>query len=113
VIKGPLYKVVSCACARDKKLKDKMEWCEFCICRQCGGKNLPVDTVDGEEGDKRVRIYNDSSADLFLFIGLLVGAIGVVTYAGESLYKHLYVIGGVCLLFSLRDICVFFMITIS
>eukprot|EP00596_Hydrurales_sp_CCMP1899_P011241 CAMPEP_0119054046 /NCGR_PEP_ID=MMETSP1177-20130426/74810_1 /TAXON_ID=2985 /ORGANISM="Ochromonas sp, Strain CCMP1899" /LENGTH=146 /DNA_ID=CAMNT_0007034161 /DNA_START=2550 /DNA_END=2987 /DNA_ORIENTATION=- len=26
VIKGPLYKVVSCACARDKKLKDKMEW---------------------------------------------------------------------------------------
>jgi hypothetical protein len=59
-----------------------------------------------------MRTYNDNSADLLLFIGLLVGVLGVIMYAGESLYKHLYVIGGVCLLFSLRDICVFFRITI-
>lgn len=111
---GPLYKVVSCACARDKKLKDKMEWCEYCICRKCGGKNLPVDKADGGEGSRaRPRTYNDSSADLFLFIGLLISTVGVVVYAGESLYRHLYLMGAVCLLYSLRDICVFFMITIS
>ena len=38
---GPSYRVISCACYKDKKLKDRSEWCEFCLCRWCGEKDMP------------------------------------------------------------------------
>jgi hypothetical protein len=41
------FKVIFCACARDKSLTNGViDYCEYCRCYKCGGKNLPRDDVD-------------------------------------------------------------------
>ena len=41
VILGSTYKVISCECYKDRKLKDTSQWCDFCKCERCGMKNVP------------------------------------------------------------------------
>lgn len=37
---GPTYRVVLCACYKDRSLKFRSDWCEWCQCRNCGGKSI-------------------------------------------------------------------------
>ena len=85
--------------------QDSLEWCDFCLCRKCGGKNL------GPESDPRSAGGKDGdgtggqivSSNLFLFFSLLVVCVEIVTNGGNDLYKQFYWIGCVCALFVLRD----------
>jgi len=91
---------VSCGCPRDPRLKDRSEWCEFCLCRHCGGKNLPHERGPGG----RDAATADFSPDLFLLGATLGCAVGACVYAGEGrLYRHLYLAGMVAAAHVVRD----------
>ena len=93
---------MSCACHRDPKLKDRSEWCDFCLCRHCGGKNLPRER--GAAGSGRDAATADFSPDLFLLGATLGCAVGACVYAGEGrLYRHLYLMGMVAAAHVVRD----------
>ena len=48
------YRVISCACSKDKSLINGItDYCEYCLCRKCGGKHLPRDIMQQE--------YNNSN----------------------------------------------------
>eukprot|EP01034_Spumella_vulgaris_P028991 gene28991-35956_t len=84
---GPTYRVVHCACAKDVKLKFQSEWCEWCLCRKCGGKHLPVEK-DVSRADTK-----DFSADLLL-LAAFYGIVGITwMYALDRPYLCLYFIG--------------------
>lgn len=53
VVLGSTYRVVYCNCASDFSLKDQSEWCSWCTCRRCGGKNLPF-----QDSDRSHRFYS-------------------------------------------------------
>ena len=40
VVIGSTYKVVSCACYKDKNLKFVSEYCDWCRCQKCGGNQI-------------------------------------------------------------------------
>jgi hypothetical protein len=111
---GPSYKVIYCACYRDKTLKDRSQWCEFCLCRKCGGKFAQDPAAhdpavrrsqSGAAGQDGSGGFNDFSPDLGLLVGLLGLAAGAVVYAGEVPYKHMYLMGMVCFAYCARDFC--------
>lgn len=90
-------------------LQDSSEWCEFCICRKCGGKNLPKESKTTRSSVNSDGIaYPDSSPELLLLAGLLACALGVMFYAGDRPYRHLYLMGVACTLYCFTDACNFF-----
>ena len=113
VILGTTYRVVSCACAKDYRLKDPTEWCSFCQCKFCGGKELHRAAAAGASwhpdlgytgGRGGSRLLDDISANVYLAISLL--ALGALSawYAGDRPHRHLYMAGAVAAVYLLRDI---------
>jgi hypothetical protein len=87
---GSTYRVVHCACAKDTKLKFQSEWCEWCLCRKCGGKHLPVDR--NAYGSDRNNV-KDFSVDLLLLFAFY-GIVGLSwMYVVDRPYLYLYFIG--------------------
>lgn len=90
VLLGPTYRVVHCSCATNRKLKFQSEWCEWCLCRKCGGKNLPRDPSDyysREDGG------SDFSVDLLHIFGLLVLAAACFLRVEDKPYQAFHFIG--------------------
>lgn len=87
---GSTYRVVHCACAKDARLKFQSEWCEWCLCRKCGGKHLPVDRNTHDSDRSNVK---DFSVDLLLLAGIY-GIVGLSwLYAVDKPYLCLYFMG--------------------
>ncbi len=86
---GPTYRVVHCDCAKNPKLKFQSEWCEWCLCRKCGGKHLPKEQNYSRSSADGV----DFSVDLIVLAALYgVAALGVM-YALDRPYLCLYFLG--------------------
>jgi len=102
VLYGPAYKVVSCNCSVNTKLKSFAEWCDWCRCVNCGGKNLPRHLRDLDSS----RTYGmpDLNSDLVLVVGLVVCCTFGMMYAHEQPYRHLYIMGVVGASFTLARI---------
>ena len=108
---GPTFRVVSCCCANDVRIRDKMdEWCEFCLCRSCGGKNLPLPKGAAASAfdfalPSRLPEASDLSPALGLCLALIaLGLGGTIVYCGDALYRYLYLMGAVAASFLARDL---------
>lgn len=119
VVLGATFRVVACACPLDPLLRYSSEWCEFCQCRKCGGKNLPKGTfasdgsgLDGEGGDMLGGLSLEAwlaaalTPDVCLFLALVGCAVAVPYYAQDRLHRYLYVVGAVAAAFLTRDVLV-------
>ena len=119
VVLGATFRVVACACPLDPQLRYSSEWCEFCQCRKCGGKNLPKGTfasdgtgLDGEGGDMLGGLSLEAwlaaalTPDVCLFLALVGCAVAVPYYAQDRLHRYLYVVGAVAAAFLTRDVLV-------
>lgn len=52
-----VFKVVSCKCSKNKKLKTQSEWCEYCRCPNCGGKGIVFyNNYDENSQDKKITL---------------------------------------------------------
>jgi hypothetical protein len=106
--------VVSCACAKDYRLKEQSEWCSFCQCKFCGGKDLhraaasgggwhpDYGYTDGRGGGKH--LLDDISANVYLAVSLFTLGLLALMYAGDRPHRHLYMAGAVAAVYLLRDI---------
>ena len=96
---GPTIRVVSCNCALDKSLKNQSEWCEWCLCRKCGGKNLPRQqySTDHTLGGDDFNVH----FGYCLLLNVLV--FSMFYFIKEHFYKYTYVVGTVALLSIVRD----------
>lgn len=103
VVLGATYRVVGCNCMDDKTLKFQSEWCEFCLCRRCGGKNLPRAESAGPGSLERLL---EVTPDQALLLALLAVAAASVWYAHDRLHRQLYLLGLAAWSFLLRDACV-------
>jgi hypothetical protein len=114
VIMGSTYKVVSCACAKDRSLADESEWCSWCRCRTCGGKHLPPlrsrfhtfqedAAVAASLRGFSLEALQDFSLDLLPVLGLY----GVVWFALQAVETrptmYLYALGAAAVVFVVRD----------
>jgi len=119
VVLGATFRVVACACPLDPLLRYSSEWCEFCQCRKCGGKNLPKGTfasdgsgLEGEGGDILGGLSLEAwlaaalTPDVCLFVALVGCAVAVPYYAQDRLHRYLYVVGAVAAAFLTRDVLV-------
>lgn len=91
VLLGPTFRVVHCSCATNLKLKFQSEWCEWCLCRKCGGKNLPREFTSRDYG--RDDGASDFSVDLLHLFGLFVLAGACFLRVEEKPYLSLYFVG--------------------
>lgn len=103
VLLGATYRVVGCNCMDDKALKFQSEWCEFCLCRRCGGKNLPRAESTGAGALERLL---EVTPDQALLLALLSVAAASVWYAHDRLHRQLYLLGLAAWCHLLRDLCV-------
>eukprot|EP01038_Epipyxis_sp_PR26KG_P004655 gene4655-6542_t len=87
VILGSTYRVIYCNCVNDKSLKDRREYCEWCQCRKCGGKNLP------REYDNNSSVTTDISIDLIPFMALIGIIIFSFLFLALKPYRYLYFLG--------------------
>jgi len=108
VVLGATYRVVACACHADKTLKFQSEWCEFCQCRKCGGKNLPRDDFGADGKGLSLEKLFEAPPDALLFVALILCAGAAWTYAYDVLHRHLLILGGVAGAFLVRDAYVVF-----
>lgn len=108
ILIGCTYIVSSCSCAKDPLLKDYKEYCEYCLCRKCGGKDLPTvfnrystsnGTSTGEGG------WEVGLLDLVQAVVVYAIAVGAVVYAQDRMHRLLYLLGGVAGVFIARDLC--------
>ena len=104
---GCTYVVTSCNCSKDPLLKEPSDWCEYCLCRKCGGKYLPA-YFDRYTTNNAVKTDVDafwevSLLDLAFVVAVAVAAIGSVTYAGDRLHRNLYMLGLVAAAFLLKQ----------
>jgi hypothetical protein len=99
ILLGTTYIVVSCDCAKNRRLKDQSEWCEYCVCRKCGGKNLPKiisrpsSSSRGGGSSRGSDGEDDMSLDLLLFALWSAASIATVVYAGDRPYRYFYLVG--------------------
>ena len=108
---GVTFRVISCACYKDKKLKDRSEWCEFCKCRVCGTKNVSTSSsVSGGDnrGSRRqgVEGLQDISPDLVLLALLLLVVFAIFWWAGDYPSRHFSIVSYIAIAYAIRDICV-------
>jgi hypothetical protein len=108
VVLGATYRVVACACHADKTLKFQSEWCEFCQCRKCGGKNLPRDDFGADGKGLSLEKLLEAPPDALLLVALILCAGAAWTYAYDVLHRHLLILGGVAGAFLARDASVAF-----
>lgn len=107
VVLGSTYRVISCDCAKDWRLKDEEEWCSFCRCKFCGGKDrYRAKSTSGGPGFYNRRdptALDEVSANAYLvaLLGLLAAFAHI--YAADTPHRHLYLLGGVAAAFIVRD----------
>lgn len=105
VLLGPTFRVAHCACSTDLSLKDSTEWCEWCLCRKCGGKNLPrTFNRDGTGGSSE-----EGAIDVNWDLGLLVLLICAIVYAIAFLTKrdsYLYTLALIAACYTGKDVAV-------
>lgn len=91
IVMGPTYRVISCDCAKNKELKTFEEWCEFCRCENCGGKNI----VRPRQNDAFGRDNNAFSINLDLLLWLVVTSVAgnVIFFSSDQLYINLHATG--------------------
>jgi hypothetical protein len=113
VIIGSTYRVVSCKCARDYRLKEERDWCSYCRCKFCGGKNLASNYGDrsgwnpsGSGSYPTGNLLDIVSANAYLAIALFFLGLFTHLYAADRPHRHLYIMGGVSAAYLLRDMCV-------
>eukprot|EP01041_Mallomonas_annulata_P008578 gene8578-17694_t len=105
VLIGPAFRVVICACDKDKKLKSSDTWCEWCRCPRCGGqdkhrKNALKTT--------HYTNYNDITIDLGLGFMLLIIAVCSALYAFDHPYKQMYIMGSIAFSFVIHYVAQYF-----
>ena len=111
MVLGSTYRVISCACSKDRRLKDEEQWCSFCRCKFCGGKGRYQENEGGPWGPG---FYNKGgntaldtvSANAYLVALLLLLASFAHIYAADTPHRHLYLLGGVAAAFLARDAAV-------
>ena len=81
-------RVVRCACSKDSSLKDSTEWCEWCLCRNCGGKNLPRSHKHANEEEDKL----DFNLDLALVVLLIASVVYIELYLVRK-NSYLYALG--------------------
>jgi hypothetical protein len=99
VVMGSTFRVISCNCSKNLRLKLQSEWCEWCLCRKCGGKNLPKvhhDFINPQT-------MSDFSMNLVLFFSLIIVSLSTFVYTIDHPYKHLYIFSAVASMHLLRD----------
>lgn len=98
IVMGPTYKVVSCDCAKNKALKTFDEWCEYCRCEQCGGKNI----VFGSNGRPATGPEFTLHIDLVLWVLLLLLVYYLLVKHDHQIYKTLLCTGILSAVFYVR-----------
>ena len=109
VVLGSTYRVVSCNCAKDRSLADQTEYCTWCRCRRCGGKNLPPDrtryyTHAGAGSDGDLAELSDLSTDLLPIAALLLSVYIACCYVERSPYVYLRILGFIATAFVSREV---------
>jgi hypothetical protein len=94
---GPTFKVVSCDCPSNKCFKSIEEWCEFCRCQNCGGKNHII-PASGENSSIAINL------DLLLWLCFAVLFGYVLVVGGDQLYFGYYAGGALACLSTLRQL---------
>lgn len=96
-MEGSFYRVVSCNCPRDPSLKSFLDWCEWCQCEDCGGRVIPANLREGggKGSSPRLVIMPDVTAELFLFIVVMVGVWWGSIYSYHTPFRQVHIIGGV------------------
>lgn len=103
VIMGATFRVISCNCSKNVRLKLQSDWCEWCLCRKCGGKNLPkVQKYDDDFINPQT--MGDFSMNIVLFISLVIVSLSSFVYTIDHPYKHLYIFAAVASFHLLRDL---------
>jgi hypothetical protein len=100
---GPTYRVISCACYKDRKLKNISEWCEWCRCSHCGGKSIPKDAYRSQASSYDLGKREDFTIDLFLLMGLLATIFITFKYLASENY-YLYAFGTFAAMCVIREV---------
>jgi hypothetical protein len=97
--------VVFCACYKDKTLKHRSDWCEWCQCKNCGGKSIPKDTAAayGYESAKNSDSAGEFNVDLGLLVLLLSSVVVIVAYLSPT-NSYVLACGLVAACYLFRDI---------
>ena len=118
---GSTYKVISCGCFKDARLRDREEeWCSWCQCKFCGGKDRYggksqtgwrdwSGSSNPNSSKKNIAPY---SANQVLCLAIVCCASMAVYYSGAVPYKSLYLSGMVALCFLVRDAAIYFNFTL-
>ncbi len=83
IVLGPTYKVISCDCAKNRTLKSFDEWCEYCRCEKCGGKNI----VFGKDGRPAAGPQLTINLDLIVWLLLQLVIYYVAVFHDFQIYK--------------------------
>ena len=95
-----VYKVIYCACAQDKSLTNGVvDYCEYCRCYKCGGKNLPRDwegsgthSASSNAASILDQIIVHINPELVLLLGLYyVVYLHISNYTLLLTHHHLYI----------------------
>ena len=107
VLLGPTYYVVSCRCYSDQKLlKGRVEWCDWCRCPDCGGKqnrNQQADTFGNI-----FAMIPDLNAELGLALVLIGVSVWSFIYVDGFLYRVSHCIGLLSAAFCAHGVSVWF-----
>jgi hypothetical protein len=96
---GTTYRVIYCSCSTDLTLKEQIEWCPWCLCRKCGGKNLPFKTNFNDNNDnnnsmmRNFSFSKDLNLDLIVLTLLCIIPVLSVIYIDDAPYLYVYFLG--------------------
>jgi hypothetical protein len=112
VLLGPNYYVVSCKCYLDKSLtKGRLEWCEWCRCPECGGKQNKTNERGYRDNSTLTGLFSmvsDLNAELALFFGIIGVSVWSIVYIQDYLYRVQHIIGLYSFLFLLHAMFLYF-----
>jgi len=81
------FKVIFCACSRDKSLTNGVvDYCEYCRCYKCGGKNLPREDADSSDpaAQAKTALRNLWNTYFNAELMLLLLCVAVVVWLGRN-----------------------------
>lgn len=106
VIMGPTYKVIFCACAKDTTLKEMVQWCDWCLCKHCGGKGLSRSQRNSSnfDSDSKYNSANDLTIHVFLLMLIFLILVATLVVVDDKLYMYSYVVGATSAAYVIVDI---------
>jgi hypothetical protein len=97
IIVGCTHRVIWCDCPKNVSLQTFNDWCEWCKCENCGGKN-------GTFVNRYEHTPFSINLDALVALAMYVVAGVLIYYSRQQLYVILYTIAGVSAILLIRTL---------